>query len=127
MRLCRSAQAPGSDRTESSRPLGAGGMGEVYRAPRSTRLGPGRRRSKPSPPPRGLEADARVARFEREAQILASLNHPHIAALYGLEEAAAGTRALPVGAVPRSSSSLRGRHPGRPDRARSGARRRREN
>jgi len=67
-------------------PLGAGGMGEVYRA-RDPRLG----RDvavKALPAASSLDAD-RVARFEREAQILAALNHPHIAAIYGLEEAAA--------------------------------------
>jgi serine/threonine-protein kinase len=47
-------------------PIGAGGMGEVYRR----------------------------ARFEREAQLLAPLNHPHIAQIYGLEDAADGVHAL---------------------------------
>jgi serine/threonine protein kinase len=67
--------------------LGAGGMGEVYRA-RDARLG----RDvavKALPAAAALDAD-RVARFEREAQILAALNHPHIAAIYGLEETAGG-------------------------------------
>ena len=66
-------------------PLGAGGMGEVYRA-RDARLG----RDvavKALSAASSLDAD-RVARFEREAQILASLNHPHIAAIYGLEQSA---------------------------------------
>jgi serine/threonine protein kinase/Tol biopolymer transport system component len=65
-------------------PLGAGGMGEVYRA-RDTRL----RREvaiKILPEVFALDADRRV-RFEREAQVLATLNHPNIAAIYGLEEA----------------------------------------
>src|SRR6185436_11652820 len=67
--------------------LGAGGMGEVYRA-RDPRLG------------RDVaikilavsvlhEAD-RIARLQREAQVLAALNHPHIAQIYGVEEADAG-------------------------------------
>jgi serine/threonine-protein kinase len=63
--------------------LGAGGMGEVYRA-RDTRL----QRDvalKILPPLFAADPD-RLARFEREAQILASLNHPHIAAIYGLEK-----------------------------------------
>jgi eukaryotic-like serine/threonine-protein kinase len=63
--------------------LGAGGMGEVYRA-RDTRLN----RDvalKVLPPLFALDPD-RVARFKREAQVLAALNHPHIAAIYGLEE-----------------------------------------
>jgi eukaryotic-like serine/threonine-protein kinase len=64
-------------------PLGAGGMGEVYRA-RDTRLG---RDVAIKILPRAFTADAgRLARFEREARVLASLNHPHIAAIYGIEE-----------------------------------------
>src|SRR3989442_417442 len=65
-------------------PLGAGGMGEVYRA-RDTKLG---RAVAVKVLPDALAADAdRVARFEREAKALAALNHPHIAALYGMDEA----------------------------------------
>src|SRR5437764_11989640 len=63
--------------------LGAGGMGEVYRA-RDTKLG----RDvalKVIPDTFALDADRR-ARFQREAQVLASLNHPHIAAIYGFED-----------------------------------------
>jgi eukaryotic-like serine/threonine-protein kinase len=64
--------------------LGKGGMGEVYRA-RDTRLG---REVAIKIPPREFTADAdRRARFEREARVLASLNHPNIGAIYGLEEA----------------------------------------
>jgi serine/threonine-protein kinase len=62
--------------------IGEGGMGEVYRA-QDTRLG----RDvaiKVLPEDFTRHAD-RVKRFEREAQLLASLNHPHIAAIYGLE------------------------------------------
>ena len=62
--------------------LGAGGMGEVYRA-RDTRLG----RSvavKLLPPAFAADPD-RLSRFEREARVLASLNHPNIGAVYGLE------------------------------------------
>src|SRR5688572_24436125 len=63
--------------------LGRGGMGEVYRA-RDTRLG---RDVAIKVLPRALTADPdRLARFEREARVLASLNHPHIGTLYGLEE-----------------------------------------
>jgi eukaryotic-like serine/threonine-protein kinase len=69
-------------------PLGAGGMGEVYRA-RDTRLG---RDVAIKILPRAFTADAgRLARFEREARVLASLNHPHIAAIYGIEEGPAET------------------------------------
>jgi len=65
-------------------PLGAGGMGEVYRA-RDTRLG---RDVAIKILPRAFTSDAdRLARFEREARVLASLNHPHIAAIYGIEDA----------------------------------------
>jgi eukaryotic-like serine/threonine-protein kinase len=63
--------------------LGAGGMGEVYRASDS-RL---QRAVALKVLPRHLASDPqRIARFEREAQILASLNHPNIASIYGLEE-----------------------------------------
>jgi eukaryotic-like serine/threonine-protein kinase len=68
-------------------PLGAGGMGEVYRATDTT-LG---RDVAIKTLPDGFARDpARLARFKREAQILAALNHPHIAAVYGLEEVSGG-------------------------------------
>jgi serine/threonine protein kinase len=64
--------------------LGAGGMGEVYRA-RDTRLD---RDVAIKILPEAFAADAeRLARFQREAKVLAALNHPHIAAVYGLENA----------------------------------------
>ncbi|MFZ3246065.1 MAG: serine/threonine-protein kinase, partial [Candidatus Acidiferrales bacterium] len=64
-------------------PLGAGGMGEVYRA-RDTKLG---REVALKLLPAAFSADAeRMARFRREAQVLASLNHPNIAAIYGFED-----------------------------------------
>ena len=63
--------------------LGAGAMGEVYRA-RDTQLG---REVALKILPESLAKDPdRVARFRREAQLLASLNHPHIGAIYALEE-----------------------------------------
>ena len=64
-------------------PLGKGGMGEVWRA-RDTKLG---REVAIKTLPEEFARDAdRLARFEREAKLLASLNHPNIAAIYGLEE-----------------------------------------
>src|SRR5688572_24567067 len=63
--------------------LGAGGMGEVYRA-RDPKLG----RDvalKVLPTAFALDPD-RLARFKREAQVLASINHPNIAAIYGFED-----------------------------------------
>ena len=64
--------------------LGAGGMGEVYRA-HDTRLG---REVAIKILPQAFTADPdRLARFEREARVLASLNHPNIGAIYGLEDA----------------------------------------
>jgi serine/threonine protein kinase len=64
--------------------IGAGGMGEVYRA-RDTKLG---RDVAIKILPRLFTSDPeRLARFEREARVLASLNHPHIGAIYGLEDA----------------------------------------
>jgi eukaryotic-like serine/threonine-protein kinase len=63
--------------------LGAGGMGEVYRA-RDTRLA---RDVAIKILPSAFTADAeRRARFEREARLLAALNHPHIGAIYGFED-----------------------------------------
>jgi TolB-like protein/Tfp pilus assembly protein PilF len=75
---------------EIAGPLGAGGMGEVYRA-RDSQLN----RDvalKVLPELSALDPD-RLARFTREAQVLASLNHPNIGAIYGLEDAD-GVRAL---------------------------------
>jgi serine/threonine-protein kinase len=63
--------------------LGAGGMGQVYRA-RDTRL-VREVALKVLPPALTVDAD-RLARFRREAQVLAALNHPNIAAIYGLAE-----------------------------------------
>ncbi len=64
--------------------IGVGGMGEVYRAT-DTNL---KRQVAIKILPQSLAADAdRLARFRREAEVLASLNHPHIAAIYGLENA----------------------------------------
>ena len=65
-------------------PLGAGGMGEVYRATDS-RL---KRQVAVKILPSAVAADPdRLARFQREAEVLASLNHPQIASIYGLEDA----------------------------------------
>src|SRR5205085_917150 len=65
--------------------LGEGGMGEVWRAT-DTKLG---REVAIKIIPEAFAQDAgRMARFTREAQVLASLNHPNIAAIYGVEERA---------------------------------------
>ena len=70
--------------------LGTGGMGEVYRA-RDTTLG---RDVAIKVVPQAFASDPeRRARFEREARMLAALNHPHIGAIYGLEDGD-GVRAL---------------------------------
>ena len=64
-------------------PLGKGGMGEVYRA-RDTKLN--RDVALKVLPEQFARDPDRLARFKREAQLLASLNHPNIAAIYGFEE-----------------------------------------
>src|SRR5580704_17106917 len=64
--------------------IGAGGMGEVYRA-RDTTLG--RDVAIKILPPLFTSDPERLARFEREARMLAALNHPHIGAIYGVEDA----------------------------------------
>src|SRR4029077_1717908 len=70
--------------------LGEGGMGEVYRAS-DTRL---EREVAIKVLPAAFTADPdRLARFEREAKLLAQLHHPNIAAIFGLEESG-GVRAL---------------------------------
>src|SRR5437764_983881 len=78
--------------------IGAGGMGDVYRA-RDVKLG---RDVAIKVLPALFTADAeRLARFEREARMLAALNHPHIGAIYGLEDAdpPPGSRQAPVRAL----------------------------
>jgi serine/threonine protein kinase len=74
---------------EVSAQIGAGGMGQVFRAT-DTKL---KRQVAIKILPPLLAADHdRLARFQREAEVLASLNHPHIAGIYGLEEARASLR-----------------------------------
>lgn len=81
---------------EITGPLGKGGMGEVYRA-RDTTLD---RAVAIKVLPAELTSDPeRLARFEREARVLASLNHPNIAQIYGIEESC-GVRALVMELVP---------------------------
>ncbi len=70
--------------------IGEGGMGEVYQA-RDTKLD--RDVALKVLPEAFTQDPDRLARFEREAKVLARLNHPNIAAIYGLEEAD-DTRAL---------------------------------
>src|ERR1700720_3350290 len=68
-----------------SAPIGAGGMGEVYRA-KDTKL---KRDVALKVLPDSFASDPeRMARFQREAEVLASLNHPNIAQIYGVEESA---------------------------------------
>ena len=71
-------------------PLGAGGMGEVWRA-EDEKLG--REVALKMLPVEFAGDSERMARFEREAKVLASLNHPNIATLFGLETIASGTDA----------------------------------
>src|SRR5262245_61448928 len=79
------ALAPGTrlGAYEITAPIGAGGMGEAYRA-RDTRLN---REVAIKVLPEAFASDReRSARFQPEAKTLASLNHPHIGAIYGFEE-----------------------------------------
>jgi len=103
--------------------LGAGGMGEVYRA-RDTKLD---RAVAIKILPEAFAADTeRIARFQREAKTLASLNHPNIAHIHGLEESnpSAGSgravlRALVMELV--EGRGPRTAHRGRGDPGRRGA------
>lgn len=70
--------------------IGKGGMGEVWRA-LDTKLG--REVAIKTLPPDFAEDAGRLSRFEREAKLLAALNHPHIAGIHGLEESD-GVKAL---------------------------------
>ena len=82
--------------------LGEGGMGEVYRATDSNL-----KRSvaiKVLPAAMATDAD-RLARFQREAEVLAALNHPNIAAIYGLER----TRCISQSLMGYASNRLRAR------------------
>src|SRR5262245_53730839 len=73
-------------------PIGRGGMGEVYRA-RDTRL---KRDVALKILPESFATDPdRLARFQREAEVLASLSHANIAGIYGIEESN-GARALVI-------------------------------
>ena len=69
---------------EVTAPLGAGGMGEVYRA-RDAKLG--REVAIKVLPEEFTQHREKLARFEREAKLLAALNHVNVATLFGLEEA----------------------------------------
>ncbi len=74
--------------------IGEGGMGEVYRA-RDTKLD--RDVALKVLPQAFTDDPDRLARFEREAKVLASLNHPNIGSIYGLEEAEFGDVVLSSG------------------------------
>jgi serine/threonine protein kinase/Tol biopolymer transport system component len=110
--------------------LGEGGMGVVYRA-RDARLN--REVALKVLPPALAEDPTRMARFEREAQLLASLNHPRIAAIYGVEESGP-TRALVMElvegptlaerigpSIPRERPKAGSGSPAQPTRSASGA------
>ncbi len=83
--------------------LGKGGMGEVWRA-RDTKLG--REVAIKTLPEEFAKEEDRLARFEREAKLLASLNHPNIAAIHGIRRrqgyalSCSGTRRRPAARRP---------------------------
>ena len=89
--------------------LGVGGMGEVYRAHDETL---GREVAIKVLSPAFTAEPERRARFEREARMLATLNHPHIGAIYGVEEAD-GVRALVLELVEGETLAERIARPGR--------------
>ena len=97
--------------------IGAGGMGQVYRA---TDTNLNREAAIKVLPPEVARDPERLARFRREAHLLAALNHPNIAAIYGLEESAGApflalelvegedlSERLARGAIPRSTKRWR--------------------
>jgi Tol biopolymer transport system component len=84
-------------------PLGAGGMGEVYRA-RDTRLD--REVALKVLPIALAEDPERLARFKREAKVLASLNHPNIAQIYGVDDHPALIMELVEGEAPKGPLPL---------------------
>src|SRR5262252_239899 len=86
--------------------LGTGGMGEVYQATDSKL---GRSVAIKLLPETFAHDSERVARFEREARVLASLNHPNIAAIYGVEESA-GRKFLVMELVPGETLAERIKH-----------------
>ena len=86
-------------------PIGAGGMGEVYKA-KDTKLK--REVALKVLPAPFLRDPERMARFQREAEVLASLNHSNIAHIYGIEESN-GVRALVMELVP--GETLKGPFP----------------
>ena len=79
----RAGRASALARTEIASRIGAGGMGEVYRA-HDAQLG--RDVAIKMLPPIFARDPDRLARFDREARMLAALNHPHIGAIYGVEQ-----------------------------------------
>ena len=93
--------------------IGEGGMGQVYQAT-DTKLG---REVALKILPEAFATDPdRLARFQREAQVLASLNHPGIAAIYGIEEQDE-TRALVLELIVTPRQRLPSDRPRRPHRS----------
>ena len=113
---CRWRQGRASARTKSPRAIGVGGMGEVYRA-RDTKLN--RDVAIKILPEAFAHDPERLARFQREAQVLASLNHPNIAAIYGSRRSQRACRALVMELV--EGEDLAAAHRARADPARRGA------
>ena len=97
---------------EVVRLIGSGAMGEVYRARDLTLQRDIALKVLPDVSPGSHAGDDRSARFQREAQLLAAMNHPHIAQIYGFESSASALAMELVDGPTLAERSPRARRPG---------------